>query len=93
MPNREGPNVTIAMSCHGCRHEHSESYRVQGDSGHDVYCTHPSAVAGLHAQVPPHHAATLIKRTIGDTTWRTPDWCPLRKRALAELAATLQVPA
>jgi hypothetical protein len=80
MSNREGPNVTIAMSCHGCRHEHSESYAVQGDSGFKVYCTHPEAVA---------LAAGIERRRIGDTTWQTPGWCPLREKALAEPAAAL----
>lgn len=35
---REGPRITIKASCLNCVHESSESYRVQGDSGHDVYC-------------------------------------------------------
>lgn len=56
-----GPTVTVKMSCLNCTHEHSESYRVQGDSGHDVYCNHGDA-----------------KRRIGDTTWDTPAWCPLK---------------
>ncbi len=77
MSEREGPSALISLTCQGCRHEHSLSYRIQGDSGSDVYCSHPSATSdGL-----PRH--------IGDTTWQTPEWCPLRKKALAELAAAI----
>lgn len=62
---REGPSISITASCSGCRYEHCESYRVQGDSGHDVSCTHPEG-----------------KGYVGDTTWRTPAWCPLLAAAL-----------
>lgn len=58
---RDGPRINIKVTCFGCRHEVSESYRVQGDSGHDIYCQHP----------------TLSERKrVGDTCWDTPNWCP-----------------
>ncbi len=62
MSKREGPYVYIGASCAGCVHERAEHYRVQGDSGTDVSCAHPAAP---------------VPRTIGDTTWTTPAWCPL----------------
>lgn len=64
-----GPIVTVTRSCSGCRYERSQSYKVQGDSGQHVECHHPKAPT---------------KNYIGDTTWRTPDWCP---------ASTAQQPA
>lgn len=57
---RDGPVATTTLSCEGCRHNVSESYIVQGDSGYAVHCTHGGE-----------------KRYIGDTTWVTPDWCPV----------------
>lgn len=68
---RNGPRIMIKASCFDCEYEHSESYAVQGDSGHDVSCTHPDAPA---------------KSDIGDTTWDTPSWCPLLAQALADKA-------
>lgn len=59
-----GPHITIRASCYGCPCERSESYRVQGDSGHDIYCDHPE-VAG---------------KRVGDSRWDTPDWCPAGAR-------------
>lgn len=61
MGKREGPRVVTRMSCNGCKYEHSERYQVQGDSGHDVFCTHPM----------------IVRKHIGDTSWTTPGWCPL----------------
>lgn len=58
--SRVGPKLTVSASCSGCVHERSEHYAVQGDSGHNVTCAHPSS-PGRH---------------IGDTTWSTPSWCP-----------------
>lgn len=60
--DRNGPLATVTMSCVGCKHVRTERYAVQGDSGCDVYCTHADAPKGGE---------------IGDTTWRTPNWCPL----------------
>lgn len=57
---RIGPSVTVKRSCMGCKYERSQSYRVQGDSGHDIFCDHPEAGG----------------KTVGDTNWSTPDWCP-----------------
>lgn len=57
---RVGPKLEIVASCSGCAFERSESYAVQGDSGHRVFCDHSDG-----------------KGYIGDTTWRTPSWCPL----------------
>ncbi len=61
MANREGPSIRLEASCSGCRYECNASYAVQGDSGFDVSCSHPNN-PGRH---------------IGDSTWRTPSWCPL----------------
>lgn len=61
---RIGPAVTTERSCLGCYHERAESYRRQGDSGHEVYCDHP----------------TSDGRRVGDTSWSTPDWCPITLR-------------
>ena len=72
MSKREGPRVRIDASCFDCAYECSESYAVQGDSGHDVYCTHPD--------VPGERA-----KHIGDTTWNTPEWCPLLVVAVENL--------
>jgi hypothetical protein len=57
---REGPLVRV--SCSGCRHRRSEGYRIQGDSGADIYCT---------------HSANGRIRYVGDSVSDTPDWCPL----------------
>lgn len=66
--DREGPSVATKRSCFDCRWEKSESYAVQGDSGHDVYCTHPT------------HPA---RRFIADTSWDTPEWCPVSRLVTA----------
>lgn len=60
---REGPRVV--RECIGCKHLGSQSYRVQGDSGIDYWCNHPSR--------------NDTNRTIGDTTCKTPEWCPFLK--------------
>lgn len=39
MSKRNGPTITVKASCFDCVHERSTSYRVQGDSGHDIHCT------------------------------------------------------
>ena len=57
-----GPRITVKLSCFDCKHESSENYQVQGDSGHKVFCTHP--------------AVAKQPRRIGDTDWSTPMWCP-----------------
>lgn len=57
-----GPDERIVRTCNACKACVSESYRCQSDSGHDVYCTHP---------------ALPERKRIGDTTWSTPDWCPV----------------
>lgn len=62
----QGPKKLISYSCFDCEHVVSERYVCQGDSGRDVYCTH-SAVA---ADGP---------RSVGDSTWSTPGWCPYMK--------------
>jgi hypothetical protein len=58
-----GPRLTLELSCLGCEHERSESYRAQGDSGQKVFCT---------------HAAVNGEKYVGDTRWDTPSWCPER---------------
>ena len=55
-----GPRIEVKKRCSGCDYKKSESYVVQGDSGRDVYCTHPS----------------VGKKYVGDTNWTTPAWCP-----------------
>ena len=70
MSKRHGPKLTTEASCFECEYCESASYAVQGDSGFTVYCKHPNAPQDV---------------TIGDTTWRTPDWCPVMGRVLAKL--------
>lgn len=74
MTAREGPKLTIEASCNGCSYVREKSYRVQGDSGFDVKCVHPQARQLGH---------------VGDSTWRTPDWCPLLEAARQELVTEL----
>ena len=71
MKTNEGPEVTVKYSCFNCKFEVSESYRCQGDSGQDVYCTHPSFSE---------------RKRVGDTSWSTPDFCPFKKDAFRALA-------
>jgi hypothetical protein len=59
---RNGPKTVTEYSCQGCRWVRERRYAVQGDSGYDVSCGHSSLPS---------------RKTIGDTTWRTPDWCPV----------------
>lgn len=61
-PSGYGPKVTVKRSCSDCKACNSESYAVQGDSGHYVYCEHPSLPESKY---------------IGDTNWNTPHWCPV----------------
>lgn len=61
-PSGYGPKVTVRRSCSDCKACNSESYAVQGDSGHYVYCEHPSLPESKY---------------IGDTNWNTPHWCPV----------------
>ena len=68
MTKRIGPELIVKASCFGCQHEETKSYRVQGDNGTDVYCSHP--MAGEAAPSTPG-------RHVADTRWDTPDWCPL----------------
>lgn len=64
---REGPFVVIEGRCTDCRYVEEKRYAVQGDSGHDVFCAHPSFQP---------------RRYIADTRWRTPEWCPLLDAAI-----------
>jgi len=75
MAKRIGPQLTIEASCFDCEHCRSVSYQWQGDSGKDVSCAHPERSG---------------EGGIGDTTWKTPAWCPLYKAALAKLLAEHQ---
>lgn len=61
-PGGYGPKVTVKRRCSDCKACNSESYAVQGDSGHYVYCEHPSLPE---------------RKYIGDTNWNTPHWCPV----------------
>jgi len=70
---REGPIVSIVASCSGCIHERSESYAVQGDSGYTVRCNHPGNPG----------------KCVGDTAWKTPDWCPLLPVAIERLVTKI----
>lgn len=63
MTKHMGPKLTVVRSCQGCYYEESDYYTRQGDSGYDVYCTHPTA---------PQMGRTYV----GDSNWNTPDWCP-----------------
>lgn len=63
---RQGPFLRITATCSGCDFNRTESYRVQGDSGHDVYCDHP----------------TEPGKRVADSRWETPDWCPLGETML-----------
>jgi hypothetical protein len=58
---RVGPHLALSASCYGCAFERSVSYRCQSDSGHDIFCDHPESNG----------------RSVGDTRWTTPDWCPV----------------
>lgn len=78
MPKRDGPSIKLEISCFDCVHCTSESYRVQSDSGSDVYCIHPDASQGRGN-----------RRFVGDTNWDTPKWCPLRGRTIAEFVESL----
>ncbi len=68
-----GPTFIVKGSCFNCAHCVSESYHVQGDSGHDVRCTHPDA----RKQSAGH---------IADTSWDTPAWCPYLQGGPAKAA-------
>ena len=70
---RVGPRLNVEASCYGCAYERSVSYRVQGDSGHDIYCDHPDAGG----------------KRVGDTRWSTPDWCPAGATMMAVRAHLL----
>lgn len=61
-----GPKVTVLRECYNCPACVSESYRVQGDSGSDVYCAHPNFANEKEG-----------RKFIRDTSWRTPEWCPV----------------
>lgn len=78
-----GPHLTIAASCIGCAHETSEGYKVQGDSGFNVRCTHPDAA----------RASGDARGRIGDTTWSTPSWCPRYTAALEALVMSMKADA
>lgn len=82
MTKREGPSIRIDVDCFGCVHTESEKYQCQGDSGRDVYCIHPQFGSGENE-----------RRHIGDTKWTTPDWCPVRQKALSEFLTALAVAA
>lgn len=73
MSKRSGPSLRIEASCMGCVFERSDSYVIQGDSGHDVWCTHDTT-----------------ERNVGDTTWKTPPWCPLLSVAIENLVSGLK---
>lgn len=63
-----GPKLRIVASCDQCEHIAVETYRVQGDSGRDVSCTHPDGKG-------------YIGEKRYDST---PQWCPLLRAALVE---------
>lgn len=68
-----GPKLRIVASCDACEYLKVETYRVQGDSGRDVTCTHPS--------VPDANNGGYIGEKRFDST---PQWCPLLGDALIE---------
>lgn len=57
---REGPRITIEISCNGCRWVNEAYYQVGVLCS---ACSHPEA-------------STIGHRFIGDCNLRTPDWCP-----------------
>jgi hypothetical protein len=65
-----GPTVKLELSCFECTHCKTSRYTCQGDSGTDVSCAAVLDERGL-------------MRTVGDTCWRTPDWCPYRAEAIS----------
>lgn len=67
---REGPYVQ--RSCSGCKWLDGESYRCQGDSGVDYYCTHQSLATKQRND-----------RHVGDSRTVTPNWCPFLQPASA----------
>lgn len=69
-----GPMTTISRKCFDCEACQTERYVVQGDSGRDVYCAHPSFTE---------------RRYIGDTR-DTPSWCPAEPETPSSSAALLQ---
>lgn len=64
MTKIKGPIISLSVKCLNCVYCNSEEYSVQGDSGIDVYCTHPDFES---------------KKYIGDTKWDTPTFCPYLK--------------
>lgn len=70
--SRIGPKLTLDATCYECIYKRSERYTAQGNSGADVYCVHPSSLVDGK------------QRHVGDTTWRTPVWCPELPKAKAE---------
>ena len=66
---REGPEVRVMYSCHGCKYQESEKYVCQDDWGFDNYCTHP---------------AFEDRKYIGDSGTQTPDFCPFKVDLKAE---------
>lgn len=74
MTKHDGPKVRIDASCFDCFHERSNAYAYQSDSGQDVYCTHPLV-----------RTPERLARHVGDTIWKTPEWCPLLQGAIDAL--------
>ena len=69
METRIGPEITIRKSCSGCKYCLTEHYHVQGDTGFDKHCTHPTF---------DEH------RDIG-LSWNTPKWCPEDQSQIPEV--------
>lgn len=69
MAKRKGPRIMLRLVCFDCEWERRKSY---GDSGHNVYCSHPD----VGANTPNGY------RRVGYTSWNTPDWCPVRAARL-----------
>lgn len=61
--NCDGPSQTLELSCFRCNYCETERYIRQSDTGVSVSCKHPSFE---------------FNREIGDTSWLTPNWCPLK---------------
>jgi hypothetical protein len=71
-----GPIVKLDVSCYECTHCKTERYTCQGDSGTDVYCEKVTDERGL-------------MRRVGDSSWRTPEWCPFLAGAIGEKMRSL----
>lgn len=67
-----GPKVRVELRCDDCCYELSEDHPESRGPGCAVLCLHP----------------TQNRRVVGDSTWVTPEWCPLREDAIDRMVAS-----